>query len=154
MALATGNPIAGGSSRGFFRSLLSLAINAATARSQDQLHIHMDCVRADVRDALHRLAASVGSTWTPLAERLAGHRYRALRIERDGLDAVNPFRLLMDDLQGAGDEMGRHTLVVVGMTFANGAPGFILLDGRADLLHGGFGHGESLQDHDCAIAHQ
>ena len=42
------------------RDDLSLAINAQTGRSQDQLHIHMDCVRADVRDALRRLAGSIG----------------------------------------------------------------------------------------------
>ena len=34
------------------RDSLSLAINSADARSQDQLHIHVDCVRADVRQAL------------------------------------------------------------------------------------------------------
>ena len=31
---------------------VSLAINSAAARSQNQLHIHVDCVRADVRKAL------------------------------------------------------------------------------------------------------
>ena len=136
------------------RDALSLAINAETGRSQDQLHIHMDCVRADVRDALRRLAGSVGRSWAPLPQDLGGHPYRAMRVDGDSLDAVNPFRLLADESPATAAEMGRHTLVVVGMIFADGAPGFILLDGRSDPLRGEFGNGESLQDHDCAVARQ
>ena len=136
------------------RDDLSLAINAQTGRSQDQLHIHMDCVRADVRDALHRAAGSIGRSWTPLAEELGGHEYRAMRIDGDSLDAANPFRLLADESPDTAAEMGLHTLVVVGMTFAEGAPGFVLLDGRSDLLHGDLGNGEGLQDHNCAVAQQ
>jgi CDP-diacylglycerol pyrophosphatase len=136
------------------RDSLSLAINALTGRSQDQLHIHMDCVRIDVRDALHRLAGSIGPGWSPLAEDLDGRSYLAMHIDGSSLDAANPFRLLADGVPGAAGEMGKHTLVAVGMTFADGAPGFILLDGRTDLLHGDLGNGERLQDHDCAVARQ
>ena len=136
------------------RDDLSLAINAQTGRSQDQLHIHMDCVRADVRDALHRLVGRVGHSWAPLPQDLGGHPYRAIRVDGDSLDAVNPFRLLADDSPATAAEMGLHTLVVVGMTFGEGAPGFILLDGRSDPPHGDLGNGESLQDHDYAVAQQ
>jgi CDP-diacylglycerol pyrophosphatase len=131
------------------RDDLSLAINAPIARSQDQLHIHVDCVRADVRDALHRMAGSIGTTLAPLPDALAGRRYRAMRIDGYDLAPTNPFRVLA--ASGGAGEMGSHTLVVVGMTFGT-APGFILLDGRADLLHGDPGNGEDLQDHDCAVA--
>ena len=124
------------------RDDLSLAINAQTGRSQDQLHIHMDCVRADVRDALHRLVGRVGHSWAPLPQDLGGHPYRAIRVDGDSLDAVNPFRLLADNLPATAAEMGLHTLVVVGMTFGEGAPGFILLDGRSDPPHGDLGNGE------------
>jgi CDP-diacylglycerol pyrophosphatase len=75
-----------------------------------------------------------------------------MRIDGDGLDGANPFRLLADSVPGAAGEMGRHTLVVVGMIFAGGAPGFVVLDDRGDPLRGDFGNGESLQDHDCAVA--
>jgi CDP-diacylglycerol pyrophosphatase len=131
------------------RDALSLAVNASAARSQRQLHIHIDCVRADVRDALHRLAGSIGTTWTALPEPLAGHRLRAMRIDGEAL-AANPFRLLAATIPAA--EMGSHTLVLVGITFADGSPGFILLDGQTDLLHGDLGGGEDLQDHACALA--
>jgi CDP-diacylglycerol pyrophosphatase len=134
------------------REDLSLAINAVAGRSQDQLHIHMDCVRADVRDALRRVAGSIGAAWAPLVEAVGGRRYLAMRVDGEALDAANPFRLLADGVPGAANEMGRHTLVVVGMIFTGGAPGFIVLDDRSDPLRGDFGNGESLQDHDCAVA--
>ena len=41
----------------------SLAINSADARTQDELHIHIDCVRADVRQALAAHAGDIGATW-------------------------------------------------------------------------------------------
>ena len=134
------------------RDDLGLAINAAASRSQDQLHIHMDCVRTDVRAALHALAGRLGGAWTPLDEPLAGGSYRAMRIDGLALDGTDPFHLLAAGLPGGTGEMGRHTLVVVGMTFADDTPGFVLLDGQRDPPHGGSGHGEDLQDHDCAVA--
>jgi CDP-diacylglycerol pyrophosphatase len=129
------------------RDDLSVAVNAEAARSQDQLHIHMDCVRADVRDALHRMAGNIAGSWTPLAETIDGHRYQAMRINGDSMDATNPFRSLADGVPGAKGEMGHYTLVVVGMTYGDGMPGFVLLEGQGDA-----NSGEDLQDHDCAVA--
>jgi CDP-diacylglycerol pyrophosphatase len=41
---------------------------------------------------------------------------------------------------------------MVGATFEDGRPGFVLLAGHADPAHGDFASGEELQDHDCAVA--
>jgi CDP-diacylglycerol pyrophosphatase len=132
--------------RGLPRDWISLAINSSAARSQNQMHIHIDCVRADVREALAARAGDIGPTWAPLSVPLAGQPYRAMAVGGDDLDAVNPFRVLADGL-AAGDSMGAQTLVVVGSTGADGRPGFVLLAGRADAATPGSGHGEDLQDH-------
>jgi CDP-diacylglycerol pyrophosphatase len=134
------------------REDLSLAINAITGRTQDQLHIHIDCISADVRDALARHAASVGREWAPFPEPLAGAPYRAMRIDGTTLTA-DPFTLLADGVPGARAAMGTHTLVLAGETFPGGVPGFILLDNHANLAAGDLGNGEALQDHDCAVGH-
>ncbi len=128
------------------RDWLSLAINSADARSQNQLHIHIDCVRADVRQALTAHATDIGSTWQPFPVALAGQRYRALALQGSELNADNPFQLLSDGLP-PGDTMGAQTLVVVGNTGVDGRPGFVLLAGRDDAARPGSGHGEDLQDH-------
>lgn len=124
------------------RDLISLAINSAAARTQNQLHIHVDCVRTDVREALGRNISAVGSEWTTFPEPLVGQRYEAMVVAGENLDGVDPFRLLANDVHDMGDE----TLVVVGTHLADGGPGFVLL---ANSAADGGGHGEDLQDHDA-----
>jgi CDP-diacylglycerol pyrophosphatase len=135
------------------RDTLSLAINSDVGRSQNQMHIHIDCIRADVRQALLGQRTAIGPRWAPLKILLAGHRYRAMRITGETLAGQNPFKLLARGVPGARADMGRHTLVVVGMLFAGEVPGFILLDDHADPAHGDWGSGEELQDHACALGH-
>jgi CDP-diacylglycerol pyrophosphatase len=134
------------------RDALSLAINSPSGRSQNQLHIHIDCIRPDVRASLVGQVAAIGDKWAPLPAPLLGHPYRAMRITGEGLTA-NPFLLLADGVAGARAAMGSHTLVLVGATLADGAPGFVLLDDEANPATGDRGSGEELQDHSCALAH-
>jgi CDP-diacylglycerol pyrophosphatase len=138
------------------RESISLAVNSMFARSQDQLHIHIDCIRPEVRDALHEYAAQVGEHWAPFPVPLAGHHYQAMRVLGEELGQANPFKLLADGVPGARKEMPRHTLVVVGATFADGDPGFIVLDDRTDPganpAASDWASGEDLQDHDRACA--
>lgn len=134
------------------RTSLSLAINSTSGRTQDQLHIHIDCIRSDVRTALASGQDSIGQKWAKFPIPLAGHTYRSIRIDGVALDGIDPFRILADTDAAAAADMGAHTLVVVGMTFSNGTEGFILLDDRADLLAGDRASGEQLQDHTCSIA--
>lgn len=133
------------------RQGISLAINSAFGRSQNQLHIHIDCIRTDVRAALQRQLAVIRDGWAPLSEPLAGHHYRAMRVIANTLDDTNPFTLLADGIPGARMAMGEQTLVVVGAEFAGGYPGFIILTDRVNLANGDHASGEELQDPDCAI---
>jgi CDP-diacylglycerol pyrophosphatase len=135
------------------RESLSLAVNSAYGRSQDQLHIHIDCVRRDVRDALAAHRDAIDETWSPFPVRLAGQPWRAFRVDGENLGTVNPFRLLASGDPDAAANMARHTLVVVGMTWRDKLRGFAVLDGKADEATGNRGSGEDLQDHDCALAH-
>jgi CDP-diacylglycerol pyrophosphatase len=130
------------------RDDISLAINSPHGRSQNQLHIHIDCIAPEVHEALLAVAPTIGAEWAPLSVALAGHHYRARRLDGEELTA-NPFTLLAAD-GDASAHMGDETIVVVGWAFA-GRPGFILLADRADLLAGDPASGEELQDHDCAV---
>jgi len=134
------------------RDAISLAINSAFGRTQNQFHIHINCVRPDVRDALHANLDKIGDSWGPFPVALAGHDYQAIRINQETLAGVDPFHVLADKVPEAQEEMGRHTLVVVGVTFPGGSPGFVLLDDHVNLLAGDRASGEQLQDHSCAVA--
>jgi len=102
----------------------SLAINSAEGRTQNQLHIHIDCVRPDVRDILRR--KNIGPGWRPIAARLAGHRYMGMRVAGSHLDA-NPFKLLASRVPGARARMGTYSIVVVGERFAHRRGAFVIL---------------------------
>ena len=164
------------------RGAVALAVNAVSGRSQNQLHVHVDCLRADVAATLSRLAPAVGPAWAPLpaatptspapAPAPAGGaapevdagtaqgtlpgtgsaHWQAMRVTGDSLAGVRPFLRLADGL-GARADMGEWTLVVVGTGPAE-APGFLLLADHADLAAGDRGNGEALQDHACALGRQ
>jgi CDP-diacylglycerol pyrophosphatase len=134
------------------RNALSLAVNSTDGRSQNQLHIHIDCIRPEIRDALEREQASIGDAWAAFPEPLSGQHYRAMRVAGDALDGQNPFKLLADGVPGARAAMGKQTLIVAGTFLASGKPGFIILSDAANPATGDRGAGEDLQDHSCALA--
>ena len=143
------------------RQDFALAINSEERRSQNQLHIHVDCIRAEIRVALDQVMNRIGPHWQDLPIHLATHRYRALWVPGASLDNTNPFRLLAASLTSPATEMRHHSLVLVG-AIRDGKPGFILLDGISNPLSKapdpksrlGSGSGEELEDHACQIASQ
>jgi len=130
-----------------------LAINSAQGRSQNQLHIHLDCIRPDLKIALYFMRKQIGEHWAPLPDSLLGHHYRALRINGTSLDGVYPFRLLAASLTDPQKDMGRHTLALVPENYPEGR-GFVLLDDEVDVALHDRASAEELQDHDCAIIQQ
>jgi CDP-diacylglycerol pyrophosphatase len=132
------------------RDAIGLAINAANRRSQDQLHIHIDCVAPDVRNALAAYGANLTADWHVLPFLLKGRRYWARRLDSADLSDVAPFRLLAEGIAQAKGDMAAETLVAIGATFASGNSGFVLLADHADP--GAGGHGEDLLDASCAVA--
>jgi CDP-diacylglycerol pyrophosphatase len=136
------------------RDVVGLAINSIRGRTQNQLHIHIDCVRHDVLDTLVHDSGAIGTGWAPLPDRLAGHVYEAMRLEAPDLSKVNPFALLADGQPAARADMGDETLVAVAQSLPDGAEGFYLLSDKVDLAVGDVGSGEELLDHDCGVLKQ
>lgn len=133
------------------RDDLSLAVNSVYGRTQNQLHIHVDCLKPEVRKALSEQRSGLSDHWRRFPALLAGHHYVVRRLLGASLSGTNIFRLLAESSPKARSDMGVLTLVVAGASF-DGRPGFVLLAGRADPGHGNRGSGESLQDHTCALA--
>ena len=124
------------------RGAIGLALNPRHARTQDQFHIHIECLRADVAATLQIAAPRIGNSWSPIA--IGMWSYAALRIMGDDLAGSDPITMLADKLPGARSSMGDYTLVVAGMGFKEG-PGFMALAGRGPA-------GELLLDSTCAMA--
>ncbi|HEX3407964.1 MAG TPA: CDP-diacylglycerol diphosphatase [Caulobacteraceae bacterium] len=131
------------------RDELSLAVNSMYGRSQNQLHIHVDCIRPDVRAALKANLEHIGPAWAPIDVGVSGRSYEAMRLAGEDLAGRNPFRLLAEGDPAARAGMGLETLFAWPTTFADGAPGFVLLADRASP--GDAGSAEELQDHACKV---
>jgi CDP-diacylglycerol pyrophosphatase len=122
---------------------IALAVNSRLSRTQDQLHIHIDCIRPDIRIALERLQPELSTEWSASPVTLNGKHYFARLLRQSDLEGVNPFRIVADG-PGRGERNLAHMTIAIAAAKLN-ADGFILLTGR--------GHAEDLLDHSCAIAH-
>jgi CDP-diacylglycerol pyrophosphatase len=125
------------------RDAVGLAINPRTSRSQDQLHIHIECIGALMQQALRRQADAIGSSWAPFI--VANYRLQARRVMGDDFELANPIRQLVGELPDARHNRSAYTLIVAGHTFDTG-PGVFVFVGTGTL------GGESLLDARCESA--
>ncbi len=131
---------------------IGLAVNSAHARGQDQLHIHIDCVLPDVRDALAQHIGDITTEWTPLSFDLAGLSFFVRRLAVADLATKNPFTLVAQGVPGVAKDMDEETIALIGVTFPQGENGFVLLAGKVDPRMLDRMHSEILLDHKCMVA--
>jgi CDP-diacylglycerol pyrophosphatase len=106
------------------RTAIALVVNTAHARTQNQFHVDIECLRPDVLDSLHEAAERVSDIWSPV--NVVGSTYQAVKIPDATLNASYPFELVATMSPDAKHHMGNYTLIVAGMQFKSG-PGFVLL---------------------------
>jgi CDP-diacylglycerol pyrophosphatase len=131
---------------------IGFALNPVFARSQDQLHVHMDCVKEDVMKLLADHQGEMSSTWGSSTINFEGFDFRSLFRQADDLKSINPVQLLKKDLGDHANLIGQHTLIVIGGRSADGKNGFYILDGTSDPAGAKKIHGEDWLDKDCALA--
>jgi CDP-diacylglycerol pyrophosphatase len=124
---------------------LGLEINSQFRRTQQQLHIHMDCMREDVIRALKPYRAIAPDTWHWTT--LDGNRYRVMRVT-SLTGASNPFRVVARDRQGEG-VMAQQTILVTGAGRSDD-DGWLIVNSGLELENGS-GTAEPLLDHQCMI---
>lgn len=129
------------------RQDIGMAVNSQYGRTQNQLHIHIDCLKPEVIDTLkenkNKLAAG---KWMELRFAANLHSYQAKYIKSMDLNDVNPFKVLAAK---AKEDMDRETLAVAAME-----KGFVLLSDTADGAHINPASSEELLDHSCRIAEE
>lgn len=110
------------------RRVVGLAVNSRQHRSQDQLHIHIECLAREPYEVLQQTAERLSDhEWMPI--RLAGSAYVAMRVMGEDLGSTDPFALLAASIPQARETMGSYTLMVAGMQFSAG-PGFVIITGK------------------------
>ncbi|MEA1834426.1 CDP-diacylglycerol diphosphatase [Methylobacterium durans] len=125
---------------------IALAVNSRGGRSQDQLHIHLDCVRPSVRAALRVYARGIHRTWAAMPIALQGTRFFAMRIEPDELESINPFAAIAQ-LPGRRPDLAQTSFAAINVSGDDLPASLILLAYRAKDAHA-----EKLLDHTCSGA--
>jgi CDP-diacylglycerol pyrophosphatase len=130
------------------RDDVGLAINSVAGRTQDQLHIHIACIRPKVRAmvAFYRHAVPGRRSHRKL---VFGHDVYFVMPLAGAELAADPFKLVARDFAHDREPMGNRTIAVLGATLADGLPGFYLLAGHADPARHEAGHAEELLDKSC-----
>lgn len=126
---------------------LGIEINSQYRRSQNQLHIHIDCMHSDVSDALARHAKDTPDEWR--WDTLDGQRYRIMRVT-SLTQAHNPFRIVARDNRDRA-AMAMQTILVTGAGPSAEKDGWLVLNSSLDADDGS-GTAEGLLDHACRVA--
>jgi CDP-diacylglycerol pyrophosphatase len=129
------------------RSRLSVEINSAVSRSQLQLHLHIDCLRADIPAVLAAYEGLAPDVWFPIT--INGQRHEVMRLIGSELGKRNPFQLASRISPTAPEMMGALSLLLAGATFSDGQQGFYLVANAVNFDTGVRGEAEVLQDHSC-----
>jgi CDP-diacylglycerol pyrophosphatase len=125
---------------------VGLAVNSARGRSQDQLHIHLDCLKPSVLAAVKAHGRQIRGTWTRFPVPLAGDRFHAMRVPEAEAARFNPFAALRT-LPGPRPDLHRTSFAAVATPPGDPEPGFLLLAYRAPSASA-----EDVMDHSCAVA--
>jgi CDP-diacylglycerol pyrophosphatase len=126
---------------------LGLEINSQYRRSQNQLHIHIDCMHSDVSEALARHAKDAPGAWQ--WDTLDGRRYRIMRVT-SLTQANNPFRIVARDNPDS-QAMAMQTILVTGAGPSAQQDGWLIVNSGLDVDNGS-GTAEGLLDHACRVA--
>ncbi len=126
---------------------VSLAINSRTGRTQNHFHIHISCIRPDVREQLDNNLANISSRWLPLPGGLRGHEYLARRVTESELVQRSSFMMLAEEVPEAREHMGSYGLAMVRQSDNS----FVLLATQRNLLTLNRASAEEIQDHQCEI---
>ncbi|GEM_PF-3798693 len=128
-----------------YRDQIGLAVNSQDSRSDNQLHIHMSCVKREVREALgqSQYTTLTPGKWSQPAN-LNSSTYKYRVTTADSLSgANNPFYLVSQN--GSGQAMAHHTIAVTGKR----GGGFYIVDSDPGINSNRNPSAEELLDESC-----
>jgi CDP-diacylglycerol pyrophosphatase len=126
---------------------IGLAANSKFVRSQDQFHIHVDCVQGSVERILSLKDAAFDRNWRMLPFPIEGRRYYGRKIAMADLVHTNLIGSLLKEQPAALDTLPELTMAVIGMPASGGETVFYALASQAREPNRG---AEMLLDHTCS----
>jgi CDP-diacylglycerol pyrophosphatase len=132
---------------------IALFVNAAVARTQDQLHIHMGCLLPYARRSLAAAAPKMPmGKWERIGAVVPHTMFWGYRIPGTELANVNPFRLAAEELGSKANGPGDLAVGVAGVRVGNDDE-FLILASYAKAPHAWWPVGDAnLLDSACPAA--
>ncbi|MFN6537868.1 MAG: CDP-diacylglycerol diphosphatase [Nostoc sp. EkiNYC01] len=130
-----------------YRNQYGLAINSKQARNQDQLHIHMSCIKQSVTMQLETNDNKIPiGNFNNFILTLENNQYNIMHLDNDSLaNNNNPFYLVNQSL-GSSQKMADQSIAVVGRR----GGGYYILKTESDTTKGYNAAAEKLLDEDCS----
>ncbi|MEQ1722788.1 MAG: CDP-diacylglycerol diphosphatase [Pseudobdellovibrio sp.] len=127
---------------------ISLAINSQQGRSQNQLHVHISCIRPDVKKIIQDHSTKITEKWTHLPVKILGHDYKVIKITAADLKSKNIFDLVAKDIPDGEQNLSKYGIGLMALKNKKNSYDYVLLTSRAELP---FNRGsvEEIQDHLC-----
>ena len=116
-----------------------MAINSAGNRSQDQLHIHVDCLTPQAKASLTRTAAPLGKEW-----RVLWRGVWARLVRGEDLRAADPLGAMIEQLPLGPPGRSSLNFGVAGIEWSRGHRGYVLLASKTMSF-------ERLLDSGCTV---
>ncbi|SPP31183.1 CDP-diacylglycerol pyrophosphatase [Arsenophonus endosymbiont of Aleurodicus floccissimus] len=128
---------------------LSLVINSKYGRSQEQLHIHLACLKAEMYQIIKENEHTITTSWQLLKQKINSHRYIAIKIPATNVNKISPFHYLEKYAAEQGDNIAYYGLAMIPSTQKSE---FILLASRLKLLDFNLGSTGAIQDYQCKLS--
>ncbi|MBL1202103.1 MAG: CDP-diacylglycerol diphosphatase [Nostoc sp. GBBB01] len=130
-----------------YRNQYGLAINSQQARNQDQLHIHMSCIKQSVSMQLETDDNQIpNGNFNNFILTLENNQYNIMKLDNDSLtNNNNPFYLVNRSL-ASSQKMADQSIAVVGRRRG----GYYILNTESDATKGYKAAAEKLLDEDCS----
>ncbi|WP_157952963.1 CDP-diacylglycerol diphosphatase [Limnobaculum parvum] len=133
------------------REMVSLAVNSAYGRSQEQLHIHIACIKPEIQAQLGSQMDTFSEKWSSVPYGINNHHYIARTLTESQLREVSPFQRVAMEVSDAADNMEKYGLALVAYTGHNNMPMYLLLANRLDIFGMNVGHTSDIQDYQCDL---
>lgn len=133
------------------RDIVSLTVNSSYGRSQDQLHIHISCIKPEVKAHLEAQLDRFSERWTSVQYGINNHDYIARTLTEAEFQQMSPFLRLATEVPDAEKQMGRYGLALVAYTSKTHVPMYLLLANKLDILALNLGYTGDIQDYQCDL---
>ncbi|CAG9182922.1 CDP-diacylglycerol pyrophosphatase [Cupriavidus laharis] len=129
--------------------LVGLAVNSRASRSQDQLHIHLDCISEAARAFIADIAGKASEGWANF--RFQGKPVRAVLIpSSDSTMRFNAFNAVRKSL-AEPERLADRGVFVTYVMRQDGPSGFMVVDQPVDAASGSTGHASDFLDRACRL---